>query len=268
VPLKRLYVVTGKGGVGKTVFSLALAKHLKSKGHKVVYNSLDQDPNTRVCRDLEIPTWQLTLEESARIYIGKKLGSDTIASWIMKTPFFISLFNMIPGLGQMIFFGHIVKRLQDEPNLHIVIDSPSTGHALTMFESPLNFKEMFGNGLIVDDINEMLDFIAQKNALKTIILALPTYMSTNEGFELKETLLEKGVTNLQIIINDSLKNIPNINVDNLPNFLQKKCQGETTVIDDLNELEGTSDRLIIPHFSTLEFEEMVLKFIPYIEEAL
>ena len=111
----------------------------------------------------------MSTAKSAETYIAKKLSSEMVAGWIMKTPFFKSLFNMIPGLGMMILLGHIIEKLQNDPDLHIVMDSPSSGHAITMFESSHNFKEMFGKGMIVDDINRMHQFIYDEQRLRSIV---------------------------------------------------------------------------------------------------
>ena len=59
----------------------------------------------------------MEIATSIEKYISSKLKSDIIASWIMKTPFAKSLFNIIPGIGYMIFLGHIIWMLeQDELN--------------------------------------------------------------------------------------------------------------------------------------------------------
>ena len=66
---------------------------------------------------------------------------------------------MIPGLGQMILLGDLVTQLESDPDLTIVLDSPSSGHAITMFESPDNYKEMLKKGLLVQDIDKIKNII-------------------------------------------------------------------------------------------------------------
>jgi KaiC/GvpD/RAD55 family RecA-like ATPase len=56
----RFYVISGKGGVGKTIFSLSLALNLLSKGKKVLYNHFDQEPDEALCKSLGIPFIKLT----------------------------------------------------------------------------------------------------------------------------------------------------------------------------------------------------------------
>ncbi|ATH09056.1 hypothetical protein BIY24_14215 [Halobacteriovorax marinus] len=231
----RLYIVTGKGGVGKTSLAIALAKKLKAQGKKVLYNSFDQEDQTKICSDLETPSLHLELEKSAEIYMGKKLGSEMVASWIMKTPFFKSLFNMIPGLGHMILLGHIIDLLEDDPELVIVLDSPSSGHAMTMFESSHNFKEIFGSGLLVEDINRMHRFIYAQNVLKNYIVSLPTKMALNEAKEVREHLQNLNFTSTEIIINDCLSPVLAAKED-LPEFLKIKNDLENEVISEYQDI--------------------------------
>lgn len=228
----RLHVFTGKGGVGKTVFSLAYALALKEQGHKVLYNAFDQIPHKDFCRELGLEELSQTVEESALTYMEKKLGSHLIASWIAKTPFFRALYDMLPSFGQMILFGHLVERLQQDPELTIVMDSPSSGHALTLFEASTNFREMFKTGLIVNDINKMLDFILKPEHLSVKILALPTLMALQEGQELKQKLAAMEISNSELWLNDCLALNPALEhpAEGLPPFLEKKMAQENQVL--------------------------------------
>ena len=230
----RLYIVTGKGGVGKTSVALGLVKKLKSEGRKVLYNSFDQEEQTKICSDLNIPSIHFDLIESATTYMGKKLNSELVASWVMKTPFFKSLFNMIPGLGHMILLGHVIDILEEDPDLTIVLDSPSSGHALTMFESSHNFKEIFGSGLLVEDIKSMHKFIYAKDVLKTYIVSLPTRMALQESTEVIEHLKELDFNNTHLVANDCLSPILEVE-EELPDFLKTKKELEEKVISEFEE---------------------------------
>jgi len=246
--IKKLYVVTGKGGVGKTTLSMALTKYLAENERKVLYISFDQPLNEALCQQLNIPFTDLTIHRSAELYIGKKLNSSVVASWVMKTPFFLSLFNMIPGLGHMIYLGHIINKLEKDPNLSIILDSPSSGHALTMFESSFNFKEMFGEGVLVKDIVGMHNFLQKKNALKVLVSCLPTAMAIHEGQELKTSLHKYAIADIQIMVNDAFLKTPHLSEAVLPEFLQKKIDLEKEI---LNENES-SIQFVFPHLLTLE----------------
>lgn len=246
----RLHFVTGKGGVGKTVMSLALCLNLKEQGAKVLYINIQDLPDKAVMSALGIEVWPLSTLESAKIYIGKKLGSSTIAEWIMKTPFFKSLFHMLPSLGHLIILGHIIERLEKEPDLHLVFDSPSSGHVLGLFEATSNYKTMFKSGLIVEDINRMEKFLAGENNVLVHIVALPTQMALQEGIELEKELRDRMNAPIKTTINDCYSLCPELQgeIENLPGVLQKKIELEKEILKQFG-----FDQL--PHFTSLDLVE-------------
>ncbi len=262
---QRLYIITGKGGVGKTSVAMALTKHLESQGVKVFYNSFFQEPERDLWKKLNLPTLDLNLLSSAEIYIARKLNSKTIASWIMKTHFFKSLFQMIPGLGHMILLGHIIDELEKNPDMVVVLDSPASGHALTMFESSSNFKKIFRAGLIVKDIERMHRFLSNETHLKTLIVSLPTELSMNEARDLEKELLsnESGMNfHLNLIINDSyLKycELEKISKAQLPNFLKNKLDLESAIVHE---------EAVIPHVDDNSEEKIITQMIPFMAELV
>lgn len=259
LPAKKLYVFTGKGGVGKTSLAMAMTKHLEQLGLQVQYNSFYQNPERSLCKEVGLPLLDIELFSSAEAYIAQKLKSTTIASWIMKTHFFKSLFQMVPGLGHMILLGNIIDELEKNSDLIIVLDSPASGHALTMFESSSNFKKIFRAGLIVKDIERMHNFLSTPNYLKTIIATLPTELAMNEASDLKEELNNNTTgpnLNIDIIVNDSfLKYIKDnkISETDLPDFLIKKIALEEEII---------GNHPILPHIDENKQSEVVKKLAP------
>lgn len=263
----RLFIVTGKGGVGKTTLAMALTKSLKDQGHNVLYNCFDQPLNNTLSKNINLPHFKLEMQSSAKEYIAKKLGSDTIAGWILKTPFFSSLFNMLPGLGHMILLGHIINKLEEDPTLKIVLDSPSSGHALTMFESPINFREMFRTGLIVEDIDRMENFIHHRNRMKVLITALPTQMAIQESMDLEKSLKKRNVENFGHVLNDVLSCSPSlsdIDPSHYPEFLRKKIELENELFKGL---DGKDHWSILPHFSQEDPSLIVRDASQFIGEA-
>jgi arsenite-transporting ATPase len=262
---RRLYIFTGKGGVGKTTLAMSFTKQLQREGRQVLYYCFYQLPEKQLWDALKLPVLELELEKSAEIYIAKKLNSKTIASWIMLTHFFKSLFQILPALGHMILLGHIIDELEKNPELIIVLDSPASGHALTMFESSTNFKNIFKTGLIVKDIERMQNFLNTEANIATYIIANPTDLAMTEARELQKELNENCKENTKacsIIINNSYQkffDLYHLETNDLPDFIQSKLNAE-------QEMHLSS--ITFPHLTTNIPEELVRQLMPFTQELV
>ena len=97
--------------------------------------------------------------------------------------------------------GHLIYKLEQNPELYIVIDSPSTGHALSVLKSTHNFKDIFGKGLLVKDIERIHKSLYSDNFCSIFILSLASLMSVTEAKELKQEL-EKLSYHSSFVLND------------------------------------------------------------------
>lgn len=268
--LKRLYIFTGKGGVGKTTTSLAFTSYLKKSGKKakIVYfknSKLDQKAQEynevqKLAESAKIDYIALELLEACRNYISIKMKSKTVANWVIKTPFFKSLINMIPGFSYLIYMGQILELLRDDPELTLVLDSPSSGHALTMFEATKNFNQIFASGLLYNDTQKMLNMLKSKNFLKINILALPTTLAINEAVELQQSITKIDQFQTEVLCNNTLVNYQN---EELPDFLANKVENEREALESNANFIKSS----IP-FSLTERTEAKLKDLESSMESL
>jgi anion-transporting ArsA/GET3 family ATPase len=252
---QRLYVISGKGGVGKTIFSLGLALDLISKGKNVLYNHFDQEPPENLCNTLGIPVIKLSDEECLRAYVTKKLGSKILASWVVKAPFFHSLFNILPGLKNLVYLGYLINLLIEDPDLIIVLDSPSSGHALTLLESPSNFRDILKTGPLVKDINIIEGHLHDPTFTRMFILFLPTLLAFHEAEELREGVLKLKVAKPHLVLNSAFSKMPNLGED-IPPFLEEKFLIENLVIQECQEKFGTLKK-IIPHIPQSERKNLI-----------
>ncbi|MBT4790149.1 MAG: hypothetical protein HON90_01135 [Halobacteriovoraceae bacterium] len=243
--LKRFYIFTGKGGVGKTALSLAFCSHLTENKQNCLYiyfqNNKIQAKNTntadkqleQMAMDLGFKTLGLDLMACSQEYIANKLKSENIAKWIIKTPFFQSLVNMIPGLSYVIYMGKILEMLVKDPTLTAVLDSPSSGHALTMLESTQNFNSIFKDGIIHEDTNLMLKELQTQDFFKLNIIALPTLLALHEAIELKTSIKNLANYDLEIFCNNCLNQFEQYE---LPDFLINKIKNENKALEEFEHL--------------------------------
>lgn len=266
---KKFYIFTGKGGVGKTTLAISFCEYLKSCNKKYLYIYFESNKIEVTYKEHSfihtflkqnnINALSLNLVDCAKGYIAKKLKSETIASWIIKTPFFSSLINMIPGFSYVIYLGQILEYLVDDPNLIVVLDSPSSGHALTMLESTKNFNDIFQGGVIYEDTKLMLDTMKNPSFTKINILTLPTQLAINESIELQNKIKELEDYETGIFCNNVLSY--SSETPNLPESLLHKIENENLAIESAkNELNG-----LIPYSLQEDMQGIIKDLVPSLE---
>lgn len=251
---KRFIVVTGKGGVGKSTLALALAKYYKNLGKKVLLTTIGENiPDW--AQSNQMPEWfKLELSQSATGYVGKKLGSQTLASWVCSTTFFKALLDMLPGFSFVIYLGHLMERLHEDENLILILDSPSSGHAITMFESCWNFKKVFGPGALGDDLDKVLNFLYKEDILSVIVTSLPGELPLMEGLELREQLRKLDIRSIHMVVNHCLGKWVELNhPQELPTSLKKKIELENESL----ESHVTDQMNYLPYVAELEGPQLI-----------
>lgn len=254
---RRLYIFTGKGGVGKTTLSKAFVRYLNEHDHEAVYLTFKNQSMGETTKDGSagdssrntttemngIREISLDLEDCARSYIEKKLNSKMIGSWIVKTPFFRALINMVPGFSYLIYLGKILEMGKENPRLIVVLDAPASGHALTMVESTSNFQQIFESGVIFDDTKKMLSRLNDPAYTKIHVVSLPSLMSWQEASELKSGLKVRTPVEVEISVNNCLYSLVEQKLADLPPGLRDKAKNEKELIQE----HKSEMRCILPH---------------------
>lgn len=271
---KRFYIFTGKGGVGKTTLSFSFCEYLRQKGKKVAYVYFKSSAITEAQKELDqgqklgielgISSIGLDLKECAQEYISRKMKSETIGKWVVKSPFFKALINMIPGFSYLIYLGRTLEYLNEDPELIVVLDSPSSGHALTMLEATHNFREIFQSGIVFDDAQKMIDLMFSPNFLQVNIITLPTLMAVHEGLELQRDLKKIDAIDTEVFCNNSYYNISGISDSNLPSFLQEKVENEQQVAS----LHKADINSFISHSPLLDSKQIIKEIVPSMENLV
>ncbi len=268
---KRLYIFTGKGGVGKSLISLAFARWLKERGHKTLHVSLSQqvlgDDVRASVTSAPGGGWaeqrHLELETSARDYITKKLGSAMIANWIVGSAYFRALVNMLPGFGYVISLGHILEMIHTDPQLTVVLDAPASGHALTMMEATQNFREIFQSGAVFEDTEKMLSKLYDRSHTAIRILTLPTELALAEAEELRASLQQLAEFDSKIVLNHSLQPWRQ-EIATAPDALLRKLALE----DELLSKHATQISAKIPYCATTGRDALYNDLQPTLEGLL
>ena len=188
-----LVFVHGKGGVGKTVVSQAIASTLArknlQKNFKILWITLE-DPTRPPGQLIEVTPhlWHLNCDflQSFEEYAAMKIGVTSLTRIFLKNKLIRYLAKAAPGIHELVLLGKIW--FERENYSHVIVDLPSTGYGLAMFQSTSNFIQLFHGGPLHRDAQAMLKTFEDPKATGHLIVSLPEEMPLRESIELNDHL--------------------------------------------------------------------------------
>jgi anion-transporting ArsA/GET3 family ATPase len=188
---RRLLFVGGKGGVGKTVVSQAIAQAHAEKGLRTLWVTFE-DP-TRPMGELKQITktlWHLNCEATSAFeeYAALKIGMPALTRIFLKNKLMRYLSQAAPGIHELVLLGKVWYERDHYDR--VVIDMPSTGYGLAMFQSTDNFARLFKGGPIHKDAEAMLSTFRDPAQTGHAVVSLPEEMPLVESLELNDYLGE------------------------------------------------------------------------------
>lgn len=149
---KDLIIFAGKGGVGKTTTSSAVALWLASQGKRTLVVTVD--PAKRLKDALGVDVGFTDTEVAPNLHAMMMDPRTVIEEWlkthapeqkedVVGHPLFKYVENNMPGLNELLAIGKLMEMRDADKYDCIVVDTAPTGHALTFLSAPQNIKELF-----------------------------------------------------------------------------------------------------------------------------
>jgi hypothetical protein len=197
--LRPLVVVTGKGGVGKTLVSCALARSRAAAGQRVLLLELDARESlhrflgcapsggrvVRVSRNLDVQN--LRPREVVDRLIEQRVRPGWIARRVLASVIYEQFVQGAPGLREVAALGHAMRAARGEagaPSAYdlVLLDAPASGHGVSLLQAPSLLSEAIGSGPVAELGAEVAEMVADPAACGLWAV------STAEGMALRETL--------------------------------------------------------------------------------
>ncbi len=213
----RLVVVLGKGGVGRTTVSAALAIAAAEAGKRVsvaefgtgalprLFGMTGRSWAFRAARP-GVDVWSMTVPESLEEFAGRKLGLPPFARRVVRNRLVTTFVDSIPGLHDLILLGKLENLVneprRDDPVFDLtIVDAPATGHGITMLQAARTMTDITRAGPFFELAKGIEVFLADREKTATVLVTLPEALPVSETAELADQLLDEGYRPHSIVAN-------------------------------------------------------------------
>jgi anion-transporting ArsA/GET3 family ATPase len=202
---KRLVLVTGKGGVGKTTVAAALGLAAARRGKRTVVCEVAEQTRlaalfsactTHSETELAPGLFAVSVdpEQAKREWLQYQLKSRTLAGVLGGSRLFQYLTAAAPGLSELVTMGKVWDFAQLERRTGgsvfdlAIVDAPATGHGLAMLSAPSTFASVARVGPIGRQAEKIDRSLRDPAHTGVVITALPEEMPVNETVEFERAL--------------------------------------------------------------------------------
>jgi len=203
---RQLIVVTGKGGVGKTVVSATLGRALAAAGRRTLV--VEVDPRENLHQMLGTPPsggaivaaeprlWAQNLKPHQVLdqVVREQLRLELLTRRVLDSPIYQQFSTSAPGLKELAILGHALRLLRGlgepgTPELDtVILDAPATGHGVTLLASPHLVTDVIKNGPFARMAGELTELIADPRHCAIVVVTQAEEMPVEEALELRAAL--------------------------------------------------------------------------------
>ncbi len=218
---RRLIIITGKGGTGKTSVSAALALLAARRGLRVCVAEMALESRIPALfgsseaaagEDHEIHpgVTAVRIEPYAALaeYLGLQFGGRRVAEWVLGNQAFRQLMDAAPGWRELITLGKVwhleqMERADGTPRWDLlIVDAPATGHGLTFLDVPRVAVAAVRVGPLRRHASWVEEMIEDKRRTILLPVALAEELPARETTELVERVRrDVGVAVDRVVVN-------------------------------------------------------------------
>jgi anion-transporting ArsA/GET3 family ATPase len=217
---KRLVVVTGKGGVGKTTVAAALGLLAARRGRRTVVCEVAQQERLAGLfgvhdvghREVELAPGLFSVsvlpERAMHEWLRHQLRSGALAGLLGHSRLFGYLTAAAPGVTELVTMGKVWDLAQAQRRTGgssfdtVIMDAPATGHALALLRAPRTYANIARVGPIARQAALIDGFLRDRSATGVLSVALPEEMPVNETVDLERRLADDlGLEIDQVVAN-------------------------------------------------------------------
>jgi len=215
---RRLILVVGKGGVGRSTVAAAIAGTCAAQGKKTLL--YQTNANDRFGHYFGKPPVGATPSQLApNLWAVNATPASALAEYGLMVLRFQSVYEMvfenrvakaflraIPGLDDYALLGkawfHTTEEKRGKPVWDsVVFDMPASGHSVSMLRVPWVIVDTVPEGPLTRDARTVKALLCDPARTAAVLVTLAEEMPVNEALELEVKLIALGIVPQQLLVN-------------------------------------------------------------------
>lgn len=215
---RRLVLVLGKGGVGRSTIAAALAGNHAARGKKTLLfetnandrfgSYFDKSPVGTTVTELAPNLSAVNTNPAAALeeYGLMVLKFKSVYEMVFENRITKAFLRAIPGLDDYAMLGKAWFHTEEEKRGRpvwdtVVFDLPASGHSVSMLRIPWVITETVPEGPLTRDARSIKQLLTDPRRTCAIIVTLAEEMPVNEAIELEQKLTALGIVPQHVICN-------------------------------------------------------------------
>ncbi len=199
---KKVLMVTGKGGVGKTSWTAALGLAAARRNKRVLLAEVDaavrdlgalfgrEEPLKMTPAEMDQGLWAARIDphQVLREYVHLHVKVPFMAGAITKANLFDHIAEGTPGLRELMTLGQLwrwsLHKIPEAPAVdRLIFDGPATGHFRSLLRQPKALADLMKSGPLVEQGRKVRDLLEDPEKTGIVLIALPEELPINETLE-------------------------------------------------------------------------------------
>jgi anion-transporting ArsA/GET3 family ATPase len=209
----RVLIVAGKGGVGKTTVTAALAVAAARSGTSVLI--VEVEGKSGLAATLGIPRLEydeadvrpglrartLTPEQALLEYLQER-GLRRISKRLVRSGALDVVATAVPGMKDILVLGKVKQLERAHVADLVLIDAPAAGHAITFLTSARGLLDAVRVGPVRTQAQDVMELLTDPTRCRVMLVTLPEETPVNELVDTSFALEDRvGVSLAPVVVN-------------------------------------------------------------------